>query len=49
MGEGSEVSGCAQGTLLVNHREDVVVEHVYEPLDGDKLHSGVAVGKRLSL
>ena len=28
VGEGSEVSGCPQGSLLVNHGQYIVVEHV---------------------
>ena len=47
MCQGSKVSGCAQGTLLVNHREDIVIEHVDEPLKGDQLNAGMAVGQRL--
>ena len=39
VGEGSEVSGCTQGSLLVDYRQDVVVEHVQKPLNRDYLCS----------
>ena len=44
-----EVAGGAEGTLLVDDRKDVVVEHVHQALHGDELHAGVAVGEVLDL
>ncbi len=47
VGEGSEVSGRTQRTLLIDNRQDVVVEHVQKSLDSDQLRSGMAVGQGL--
>ena len=49
MGEGSEVAGSTEGSLLVDYRENVVVEHVQEPLDCNQLRSRMTVGKGLGL
>ena len=49
MCEGSKVTGSPERPLLVNDRQDVVVEHVDESLDRYQLGSGVAVSKALRL
>ena len=49
VGEGSEVAGSAEGTLLVHDRKDVLVEHVDEPLHRDELRARMAVGQALGL
>ena len=49
MGEGSQVAGGTERALLVHHGEDVVVVHIDDPLHGDQLGAGVAVGERLRL
>ena len=49
VGEGSQVAGGAERALLVHHGEDVVVVHIDDPLHGDQLGAGVAVGERLRL
>ena len=49
MRERRQVAGCSEGALPVDHRQDVVVEHVHEPLYRICLYSGIPVGKRLYL
>ena len=49
MGERCQVSRSAERTLLIDNRKNVVVEHVHEPSDGGKLHSGMTVRERLHL
>ena len=39
VGEGSEVSRSAEGSLLIDNRKYVVVEHVDETLHCHQLHS----------
>ena len=39
MRQRSEVSGSTQRAMLIHHREDVIVEHVNEPLYCDQLGS----------
>ena len=43
VGEGSEVAGGTERTLLVDYREDVVVEHFDKSLDRHQLHSRISV------
>ena len=43
VGEGSEVAGGAQGSLGIDYRQHVFVEHVHEPLYSGQLGSGMAV------
>ena len=47
--QGSQVSGGAQGTLLVHHRQNVLVEHVNQALHGNELDARVAVRQGLGL
>jgi hypothetical protein len=46
---GGEISGSAERALLIDNRKNVIVEHVQEPLYGDHLHAGMAVGEGLRL
>ena len=49
VGQGSQIPGGAQGTLLVNHGQDILVEHVNKALHRDKLRAGVPVREGLRL
>ena len=49
MREGGEVAGRPERSLLVHYRQDVVVEHIDEPLDRDQLSSGMTVCEALRL
>ena len=49
VGQGSQVPGGAQRTLLVNHGQDILVEHVNKALHRDKLRAGVPVREGLRL
>ena len=49
VGQGREVAGGTERALLVDDGQDIVVEHVDKPLNGDQLGAGMAVGERLGL
>ena len=49
MRERGEVAGRTEGALLIDHGEDILVEHVHQPLNRDELYAGMAVGKILDL
>ena len=44
-----KVSGSSKRALLVYHREDIVIEHVDEPPEGNELYAGMAVREGLDL
>ena len=43
MCEGSEVAGCSERTLLIHHRQDVVVEHIDQSLHCNQLNTGMSI------
>ena len=45
----SEVAGCAERTLLIHYRKDIVVEHIHQTLYCNELYSGITVRERLNL
>ena len=43
MRQRGQVARCSQRTLLIDHRKDIIVEHVDEPQDGNHLDARMTV------
>ena len=49
MGKRAKVTGSSERSLLVDNRDDILVEHIQKSLDSNQLSTRMAIRKALGL